>query len=93
MMGFGGFGGCCGYGSYGAYGWIGLILNILFFVAVFGGMIWLVVWGVRRATGNGGSTNNTAISQSPRDLLQARYVRGEIDRDQYLSMLNDLETS
>jgi uncharacterized membrane protein len=56
-------------------------------------MIWLVFWGLRRATGNGSSINPAALSQSPRELLQARYVRGEIDRDQYLSMLNDLETS
>lgn len=89
-----GFGGCCGFGSYGAYGWIGFLLNILFFVIVFGGIIWLVVWAVRRTTGGGGSSPSGAAGlPSPREVLQTRYVRGEITRDQYLAMLNDLETS
>ena len=90
MMGPGLFG-CCGWGgSFGYYGWIGLIINILVVVAI----IWLVVWLVRRLSSNGSGTNaffnQPGAGQSPREILQARYARGEITREQYQEILVDL---
>ena len=86
----GGFGGCCGWGSsFGAYGWIGLIFNIMVIVAI--GCV--VVWSVRRfSVGSGANSllNQSPAGQSAREILQARYARGEITREQYLEMLNDL---
>ena len=68
-------------GMMGGFGWIGMIINIVVIV----GIVILVVWAVKHFTG---TTNN--FNQSPRDILQARYARGEITREQYQQMLSDL---
>lgn len=93
MMGPGFLGGCCGgWGNFGAYGWLGLIFNLLVIVAV----IWLVIWAIRRLTAaggisaRGGGFSSNPNGPSPREILQVRYARGEITREQYLSMLDDL---
>ncbi|MBM3143825.1 MAG: hypothetical protein FJ010_02415 [Chloroflexi bacterium] len=89
MMGPGLFGCCGGWGSFGSYGWIGMILNLVLTVAVIVGIVWLLIWLVRRV-GAGGSPNTNAGGQSPREIVQARYARGEITREQYLALLEDL---
>lgn len=79
MMGMHGF----GFGGMGLFGgWIGLILNL----AIIVGIVILVVWAVKRFT----SGNITSSSQTPREIAQARYARGEITRDQYQQLLQDL---
>lgn len=70
-----------GYGMMGGFGLIGLLINL----AIIIGIIVLVVWAVKRF-GSGMISSN----QSPRDILQARYARGEITREQYQQMLSDL---
>ncbi len=72
-----------GFGMMGGYGLIGLLINLLLIV----GFAILVVWAVRRFTERGGQSSG---SQSARDILQARYARGEITREQYQQMMNDL---
>ncbi len=76
---------------------------IIFFVLcilallVMGGVLALVIFAARRA-GRQGPTVSTSppVPSSPpgtaaREILQARYALGEISREQYLSMLDDLE--
>lgn len=89
----GGFGGCCGgswFGGMWGLGWIGILVNVLVLL----GIVALVVWLARRLVGNGARTEHSQISgsegRSPREILSVRYARGEIDRDQYMSMLSDL---
>ena len=77
MMGFPGFG---MMGFFG--GWIGMLVNL----AILIGIVVLIVWAVKRFTGSSPS----ASAQSPREILQARYARGEINREQYQQMLQDL---
>ena len=79
MMGMHGFG---GMGLFG--GWIGLILNL----AIIIGIVVLIVWAVTRFTSSDVSSTGTA--QMPREIVQTRYARGEITRDQYQQMLSDL---
>lgn len=69
------------FGMMGGFGLFGLIFNL----AIIIGVVVLVVWAVKRFSG--GITNS---NQSPREILQARYARGEITREQYQQMLNDL---
>ena len=71
-----------GGGMMYGFGWIGLILN----VAIIVGIVILIVWAVKRFTSGTLSPNG----QTPREILQARYARGEITRDQYQQMLQDL---
>lgn len=75
-----------GYGMMGGFGLIGLIINI----AIIVGIVILVVWAVKRFTGGTSNLNQPSVGQSPREILQARYARGEITRDQYQQMLSDL---
>ena len=72
-----------GFGGMGLVGgWIGLILNL----AIVIGIVVLIVWAVKRFT----SANFSSGTQTPREILQLRYARGEITRDQYQQMLSDL---
>ncbi len=91
MMGW--VSGCCGFGGLGgfsSFGWIGLIFNLVIVVSV----ILLIVWGVRRFTAGGLAFNSRQTSGdahvSPREILDVRYARGEIDRDLYQQMVSDL---
>lgn len=83
MMGGGGM--MNGFG-FGGMGLIGLIFNL----AIVIGIVILIVWAVRRFTSGATNWNQPSGNQSPREILQARYARGEITRDQYQQMLNDL---
>ena len=83
MMG----GGMTGFGGFGLLGGLlGLIINI----GVIVGIIFLVIWAVRKFSPNGLNLNQGASTQSPREILQARYARGEITREQFQQMLSDL---
>lgn len=78
-------------GYYGHGSWIGMILGLVITVAVIIGVILLVVWAVRRMSGN---TTHYAPpsqgSQSAKDIAQARYAKGEITRDEYQQIISDL---
>jgi putative membrane protein len=78
-------------GGFGSFGWIGMILNLVIIIGVIVGLVILVVWAIRRPSGNfaqPGSQNLT--SQSARDIAQARYAKGEISREEYQQFLSDL---
>jgi putative membrane protein len=81
-----------GFG-YGGFGWIGMILNMVITIAVMVGLVILVVWAVRRISGNSaqpGALNN--IGQSAKDIAQTRYAKGEITREEYQQILSDLKS-
>ena len=65
-----------GYGS----GWM-----LLWMTLFMGGTILLVVWGVRQWTGNNRQDDSRALS-----ILEERYARGEIDREQFELRRQDL---
>ncbi len=71
------------YGMMGGFGLIGLLFNAL----VLAGIVVLIVWAVNRFSG---TANVPPASQSAREILQARYARGEITREQYQQMLSDI---
>ena len=84
------FGGCCGFGSFGA---LGMILNLVITVGLIVGLVLLVIWLVRRFSnreGLGSLRNITSNDSSPSEILQARYAKGEITREQYQQMKTDL---
>jgi putative membrane protein len=62
------------------FGWI---FMVLFWVLVTLGIVALAKW--LSSTRGGGSTRR------PLDILQERYARGEITREQYEQMRRDLE--
>jgi len=62
-----------------------LFLGVLFW----GSIIALIVWAVRKATA--GREESQALGQKrPLDYLKERYAKGEIDREEFERMKNDL---
>ena len=77
-----------GYG-FGFAGWGIMLAGAFLVLLVVIGLIFLVIWAVRQGKGPGRSESSQR-SQSAEDILKARFARGEISREQYLSMLEDL---
>ncbi|MCJ7658151.1 MAG: SHOCT domain-containing protein [Anaerolineales bacterium] len=82
-----------GFG-FGGFGLVGLILNLVITIGLIVGIVVLVVWLVGRFTlsqqGSSISPYQTDTQSTPREILQTRYARGEITRDDYKQMLSDL---
>jgi putative membrane protein len=79
-----------GFG-YGGFGWIGMILNLVITIGAIVGLVLLVVWVVRRTSGNSSQPGSqTPSSQSAKDIAQVRYAKGEITREEYQQILSDL---
>lgn len=75
-----------GFGLMG----IGMIGGMLLFWVVVVGLAVLLVRGLFQSN-QPGSRNSTGQQLTPRQILEQRYARGEIMREQYLSMLKDLQ--
>ena len=82
-----------GYGM--GFGWWGLLFMFLFW----GGLILLAILAVRTIFQSGSRSpassldrNKTALDRNPtaREILDHRYARGEIDREQYQTMMEDI---
>ncbi len=70
------------YGGYGFMGWWMILPTVIFW----GGLIALIIWGVRRFTGGCGHT----AKANPIDVAKERYARGEITREQFEQLKKDL---
>ena len=83
-----------GFGGLGNFGWPGMILGLIINIGLIVGVVLLVVWLVKRVSASNQGTQTpyglVGGSLGPREILQARYARGEITREQYLDILGDL---
>ena len=68
-----------GGGWWMVFGWVWMVL-------FWGGLIALVVWGIKRLTERGGSTSKT----DPVDTAKKRYAKGEISREEFNQIIKDL---
>jgi len=70
---------------------IGLIVLVLL-VLLIGGAVVAVVWFARQGSGglNLGQQQETFAGEDPLKVLQRRYARGEISREEYQAMREDL---
>ena len=78
--------------GWNGWGWGGMLLMMLFWVLVLGGLIALILlavsaWG-RSRTSQSGETR--ASSDRAIEILKERYARGEITKEQYEQMRRDL---
>jgi uncharacterized membrane protein len=81
-----------GFGRFGALGTAGWIIGLILNVAIIAGIIWLVVWAVRRMSSNSNTLSQNGVEHlTPREILQVRYARGEITREQFILMQDDLK--
>ena len=83
------------WGWFGNAGWTGMLVITIVTLAILVGLIVLVIWAVRRLSYGStvGSQTMTGgqAGAGARDILQMRYARGEITREQYQQMLSDIE--
>ena len=72
-----------GYGGWGMMNWIGGgFMMIVFWVL----LIVLIVWIVREVKGNSSHKSST----SALDILKERYVKGEINKEEFETKKKDL---
>jgi len=71
----------------GGMGWISMILGFIFFILIIIGVVFLIVWLVKRTTHSG--IEDKTVSKAL-EVLKERYAKGEITKDQYESMKKDL---
>lgn len=79
-------------GNWGGWGWgmgFGGIFMILFWALIILGVVALAKWLLSAGDSRGGSS---APGKSALDILEERYARGEINREQYEQMRRDLES-
>jgi putative membrane protein len=69
----------------GVYGVVWLLVSLALLVLIIVAVVWLI------ARLRGDSTATGARGSRARDELDARYARGEVDRDTYLQMRRDLD--
>ena len=69
----------------GGWGWGMAIFGWLFMMLMVSLVVWLI-WSATRRPGSSHDGLRDAV-----DLLDERYARGEIDRDEYLQRKGDLE--
>jgi len=81
------FGGRGYQGMMGGWGWGFGILGMLFWLA----LVVLIVVLVWRLLGRGGQGSwREGSRETPREILEKRYARGEIDREAFERMKRDL---
>lgn len=75
-------------GWAGGYGWMGLgwIFMALLWVLIILGIVALLRW-----LGMGGNSSRDAQRNTPLEILQERYARGEIEQEEYEQKRRDLK--
>ena len=58
----------------------------LWMVIFWGGLIALIVWGITKLTGRGGSTPK----HDPLDVAKERYAKGEMSKEEFAQIKKDL---
>ena len=88
MLGWGMVGpGMMGWGGYG-YNPLGWIAMLLFWALIVGGIALLAVWLFREATP---AAPGPSAPARPIEILNERYARGEITKEQYEEMRRAIE--
>jgi putative membrane protein len=77
----------------GGFGWGGYLLGGLLMLLFWGGIITLAFVAVRAVLNSGNKPDSKSGMDSPHALgiLKERYARGEIDREEFQRMKDDLE--
>lgn len=70
-------------GGLGEWGWIAPILTLIFWVGLLAALTVVVIWAIRRARAGAAAAAHTPGQATAKEILQDRYARGEISREQY----------
>lgn len=82
-----------GYGDGWMHGggyWLGMGLHGLFWLLLVAAIVVGIIWAVR-ASGRPYESAARKAGSSAREVLDERYARGDIDREEYLARRKDLE--
>jgi putative membrane protein len=96
MMGWQQFGQACGRGfGGGGHPWGMMLFGFLFFLLVIGLVTWAIVALVRHGKrGAPPATGSAGVLPKAEDALEVarlRYARGEITREEYVALRDDLK--
>lgn len=72
-------------------GMFGMFFGGLLFLALLAGGILLIVWLVRQVSAGSAVRQPVRSPAAARQILDERYARGEISREEYLTALADIE--
>ena len=75
---------------YGGLGWIGMVINLIISVALIIGLVFLVIWIVKRSSNNNSARMINNAGPSAVEITKERYAKGEITREEYQKLLTDL---
>jgi putative membrane protein len=80
------------WSNWGWWGGMGImmIIGMAFMVLFWGGIIWLIIWGVRRMAEPRAYGQATGGRPSPLDIARERYARGEVTKEQFEQLKKDL---
>lgn len=80
-------------GSIGGFGLAGGLIGMLFNIIIIVGIVVLIVWAVQKFSQSSGTGSKTTSSNQPlsaREILDIRYARGELTREDYQTKLSDI---
>lgn len=72
------------YGYHYGMGW--MLLGLVFWVAIITGIVLLVLWIARKS----GKLHHEPKEESALEILNRRYARGEISKEEYLEMKKEI---
>ena len=75
-----------GYGLGGALGWLGMVIGMVVHLAFIGLIVLATIW-MFRTVFPGKRDSNTPAST---EILRQRYAKGELSRDEYRQLKQDL---
>jgi putative membrane protein len=86
-----------GDGHMGAAGWVGMVFMIILWIAIIVGLVYLLRYILWRPGDHwhghhpGGPPGSVDGRSDATRILEERYARGEIDREEFLQRRADLE--
>ncbi len=86
------------FGAFGGFGWLRLIFGGIVGLALLAAAVLLLIWLIRALTHRGSGFRYAGPSAAPvqpaqptaLNIAQERYARGEITREEYKQMIEDL---
>ena len=77
------------YDWFGGMGWW-MMFGMFWMVLFWGGIIALIVWGVKKLTERSGAGTGVSEQRSPLDIAKERYAKGEIAKEEFERLKKDL---